>query len=347
MGAYNMSPWSAITGWTDVSARWINTNHSYSGTNYPYANWAFFRDQRESAWTMASPTQVKISAACDNSCVIYVDGNEVMTVPDWTTTYSSVLTLSEGRHEIGVALNNTGATDNSSGLLLSVARTSDNAVIARSDASWVAGNTWFSSNINPTSYDDTFLSTPREYECSCDNVGTTNEALNPSAESDSVGFAVANGSTVTRGAGYAIVGSQGIRVSAPASGIADSGASVPITTTLVPGEKVTVSAYIRSTTAGSYRLSVQGTSLASSSTAAIALGANSSGRVSATVTASKVGSLIGYVLRPSALASSVVDFDIDGIMLTHGSTLFPYADGSSTLWSWLGTANNSVSSGSF
>lgn len=40
-----------------------------------------------------------------------------------------------------------------------------------------------------------------------------------------------------------------------------------------------------------------------------------------------------------------VDLDVDGMMITEGTAMPNYADGSSTDWTWNGTANNSTSTG--
>lgn len=174
----------------------------------------------------------------------------------------------------------------------------------------------------------------------------TNLHTNPSAESSLSGYSTANGATTTRGSSYAIVGSQGIRVSCPANGIADSGVNLGVPAPTA-GKTYTFSVFVRAGSAGSYRISAQGSSW-SSSNQALYLEAGEVGRLSVTRTAATSGSANVYVLRPSALKSSVVDFDIDGVMVTETAEAIDYFDGSTAdtddyTYAWTGTEYESAS----
>lgn len=173
-------------------------------------------------------------------------------------------------------------------------------------------------------------------------VAITNLVTNPNAESVLTGFGGVNGSTVARAGAYLIDGANGVRVESPANGINDSGANIGLPSTVVAGQTRTISLKIRAVTAGTYRMSLQGTNFLGNVASAV-MTAGQVSRLSATVTFAASGSLTGYVLRSSgAVASS---YDIDSVMMTDGTTLHNYADGNSAGWAWTSTVNNSTSSG--
>lgn len=158
--AYSAS-WTS--GSSDAFARFIATNHSYTGANYPFAQYSYYRDSRDVVVT--SPTEVKITTLCDDLCDVYLDNN---TSPIQTTAWSGVssttLTLTEGTHHIGVRLYNGGAAANASGFALSVVRTSDSVVMTRSDATWLATDAWTASTTSYYSYDKSFTSNPSDMD---------------------------------------------------------------------------------------------------------------------------------------------------------------------------------------
>lgn len=169
---------------------------------------------------------------------------------------------------------------------------------------------------------------------------------NPSAETALSWYAIANGATMTRQTASAINwGSYGIRVSAPANGIADAGINMfGGMFDAVQGETYTISVYVRAITAGTYNLSVQGAGSQSPDTrTSITLAANTVGRLTRTWTASTSGKPAAYVLRSSANANVVTDWDIDAVMVEKGSTATTYFDGSMPGFEWVGTANGSIS----
>lgn len=169
----------------------------------------------------------------------------------------------------------------------------------------------------------------------------TNIATNPSFESNTTNTNTANGATITRQASSAIIGTYGLRVSAPANSINDSGVSLP-NGNMTSGITYTFSASVRSLIATSYRISVQGT-YGTGNSPVTAFAAGEVKRLSTTVTAIGTGRPSVYILRSNG--ALVTDFDVDGIMQTEGSSLYNYADGATTNWIWNSTANNSTSTG--
>jgi prepilin-type N-terminal cleavage/methylation domain-containing protein len=187
--------------------------------------------------------------------------------------------------------------------------------------------------------------TPSSGGCAGHGVGgvpaITNIVNNPSFESNTTSTGVANGATITRQASSAIVGGFGIRVSAPANGIGDSGVNLP-TGNMTSGTTYTFSASIRSLIATSYRISIQG-SYGSGNSPLTPFAAGEVKRLSATVTATGTGKPAVYILRNDG--NLVTNFDVDGVMQTEGSTLYNYADGGSSNWVWNGTTDNATSTG--
>lgn len=187
--------------------------------------------------------------------------------------------------------------------------------------------------------------TPTTGGCAGHGVGgvaaITNIATNPSFESNTTGAGTANGATITRQASSAIIGANGLRVSAPANSINDSGVSLP-TGNMTSGVTYTFSTSVRSLVATSYRLSIQG-SFGTGNSPVTAFAAGEVKRLSATVTATGTGKPVVYILRSNG--TLVTDFDVDGVMQTESSTLYNYADGTTANWIWNSTINNSTSTG--
>lgn len=176
----------------------------------------------------------------------------------------------------------------------------------------------------------------------------TNICTNPSFESNITGPSGVNGGTLSHLAAAAIPeagGSFGMRVSCPANGTADSGVNLGPTVTVSEGELYTYSVYLRARTAGTYNTYLainSGTSSYSRMyTADLAVGEVV--RLTTRDVARGSGLATWYILRGDP--NVVVDFDLDGLMVTTGSTLWPYADGGTRDWSWSGTAGSSTSSG--
>ncbi len=153
-------PASGASGWTaasgDTGARIIYSPVGYDGSNnYPSSSYTLFRDNR--TITVSSPTQVKITDTCDDSCTIYMDGNVV--AYGALSVSSTTLTLSEGTHKFGIVLYNTSGA---SGIMFTANRTTDNAILTSSDSTWSAANFWtgLGSDTNNYSYDNTYFPIP-------------------------------------------------------------------------------------------------------------------------------------------------------------------------------------------
>jgi len=172
----------------------------------------------------------------------------------------------------------------------------------------------------------------------------TNLHVNPSFEVNMTGPSGVNGAVVTRAAGSAIDGLSGLRVSTPASGPVDAGINLAMPSTMTAGQVRTYSVKVRAVTAGTYRISVQGSAGSATGTpvAPITLAAGQVGRVSYTHTAASTGGVVVYLLRSSVAA---YEFDVDSVMVTDGPTLYAYADGDSTNWVWNGADDASSSTG--
>jgi prepilin-type N-terminal cleavage/methylation domain-containing protein len=198
----------------------------------------------------------------------------------------------------------------------------------------------------PTSYKVSSASTlPVSGGCAGHGVGgvaaITNLHTNPSVETNTSGYAGANGTTVTRSTAAALVGSNGIRASSPANSIADSGVNLGVPAGTA-GQTVTYSVRIRAQTADTYRFSLQGAQFVGT-VASVPLADGQSTTFTYTHNITTSGAIALYILRSNSTA--VVDFDIDGVMVTSGTTAYTYADGNSTDWTWNGTVNNSTSKG--
>ena len=187
--------------------------------------------------------------------------------------------------------------------------------------------------------------TPSAGGCPGHSVGgvaaITNLHTNPSVETNTTGYAGANGTTLTRSTAAALVGANGIRAAAPANSIADSGVNLGVPAGTA-GQTVTYSVRVRAQTADTFRLSLQGAQFVGTvASATLAAGQSTTFTYTHNITTS--GTIALYVLRSNAAAA--VNFDVDGVMVTSGSTAYNYADGNSTDWVWTGTANNSTSKG--
>ena len=169
-----------------------------------------------------------------------------------------------------------------------------------------------------------------------------NLSTNPSLETNTSGYFQANNATIGRNGTAAISQSFGVRVSTISGGATDSGASVNIPTTVTQGQVFTYSLSIRAFSAGTYRLSLQGTGGGQATKSLTLSSVGQVGRLSYSHTVPSSGPITAYVLRTT---TSAVNFDVDAVMVVAGSSEYSYGDGSYPGWSWDGTANNSTSFG--
>lgn len=150
--------WPGVAG--ESSARWISTTHNLSGANYPSAQYAFFRDNRDIVIT--SQTQVRVTIGCDDGAIVYLDGAPILNSASnlgCPTLKSTTITLQPGTHKFGVLLYNGSG---SSAFEFGVVRTSDGVALSVSDASWRAANFWSPTLQDYYSYDNSFSPSPTQ-----------------------------------------------------------------------------------------------------------------------------------------------------------------------------------------
>ncbi|NTW61560.1 prepilin-type N-terminal cleavage/methylation domain-containing protein [Candidatus Saccharibacteria bacterium] len=183
----------------------------------------------------------------------------------------------------------------------------------------------------------------------------TNLSTNPSFEDDSVGNHIyptnwnQYGSTGNVYGGvandFSVYGSKSFKVSETAS--MDGGIWTQITG-LTLGGNITLSAYIKSSSTVSNASLVLTTSqhgLSGNKTASNNQGANANGRYSVTLYGLDQTAVNIFIGQGSFGTMSYGNVWFDGIMLTAGSSIPNYADGSSSGWAWNGASNNSTSFG--
>jgi len=330
--------WNTQSG--NTTARRISTTHSYANvSDYP-VGYALFRDNQ--AVTVSTPTEVKITYACDDICGVWLDGTEIATSAGHSTARTTTLTLSEGEHQLAASLNNAGV--GAGGVIIAMVRTADNVTLSQSTGSWLTSNAWYATEQNPYSYDNTFQPNPRSYSCTCSDVGTTNMTTNPSFETDINDWGGGR-ATIARSTAALQTGAWGARMTVNAVGF------FPRAVAFVPvsgGEIYTLSAYVKS--AGMVRIGYQYLS-----PAGVGLGSS----LGTAVASSNVWTRVSIATEPTPASADrlqiwigIADnsalntiFDVDAVMMTPGTTVFNYGDGTKAGWKWLGTTNNSVSSG--
>jgi prepilin-type N-terminal cleavage/methylation domain-containing protein len=189
----------------------------------------------------------------------------------------------------------------------------------------------------------------------------TNLVANPSVEVANSGFGCYPGngtpsSTCSRQVGSAISGVAFHRLAWAASTASPSGGVYYGTGSQQPvsaGQAYTFSGYVRSSKSHTLQPSIEwydisNVRIAMNSSSSIVVSPATWTRVSISASA-PIGSvravLTVYALAPGSAWTSRDTLDMDGVMLTAGSTLYNYTDGSSPGWIWNGTANNSTSTG--
>lgn len=158
---------AASASWTtqtnNSSARFVSPaqDFNYAGVagGSPNASWTNVRDGKKV--TVAANTNVRVGAVCDDNCVVYLNGQVIISSALWASVATTTVTLTPGTHQFGVALYNGGVVSNPSGFALAVTRLSDNATLTISDLSWRGANYWSPADQNPSSYDATFVPNPR------------------------------------------------------------------------------------------------------------------------------------------------------------------------------------------
>jgi len=151
------SDWATRSG--DQFARLISTTHNNSSGNYPANRYAMFRANEPI--TISADTEVKVTAACDDVCSVFMNGARVNSSAS-STVNAVTSTLTPGVYQFGALVYNGGSTANPSGMALSVVRTSDNTTLQRTDNRWLATTTWSTGFGNIYSYADSFRPSPNQ-----------------------------------------------------------------------------------------------------------------------------------------------------------------------------------------
>ncbi len=151
--------WTTATA--DATARALTGPASTGcGASCPANSYLFFKDTDDIV--LASATRVRLSAVCDDSCVVYINGKSVLNSTGAGTISQQNLTLPIGTHSIAVRVSNTAVGQGGMGLSLYNLTTS--AVISSSDSSWYVSNVNVS-NASPVelySYEDSFRPSPND-----------------------------------------------------------------------------------------------------------------------------------------------------------------------------------------
>jgi hypothetical protein len=132
------SPWTGVTPFPVSTARWIWEPPT---AGFPNATVAKPRGtvHFRRTYTLATSARVVIYAACDNFARVYLDGQEVLTTPEFTNTANDVakveLDMTAGDHLFAVEARNSGTVDGPAGLLFGMT-TVAGTVLLRSDGTW-------------------------------------------------------------------------------------------------------------------------------------------------------------------------------------------------------------------
>jgi prepilin-type N-terminal cleavage/methylation domain-containing protein len=193
--------------------------------------------------------------------------------------------------------------------------------------------------------------TPQSGGCNIANYIT-----NPNIETNTVGLAGPNSSTISRDTSRAQGGSiASLLATMPAASAGTVGATIYAVTNatgtvLKPNTQYVVSAYVYvpSGTVDA-QITAQGAGIAAKANGSnyVTSVKDSWVRISNVVTTSAVGTVSMYVVNRVATVTSGTQFWIDNTMFTEGTVLYNYADGSSPGWVWTIPAqpNNSSSTG--
>jgi prepilin-type N-terminal cleavage/methylation domain-containing protein len=168
----------------------------------------------------------------------------------------------------------------------------------------------------------------------------TNLSPNPSVETNTTGWTDTRGSS-TRIAAAAQAGSYGMRMTVDTVGFFPRISTT--TAAISPSTIYSISAWVRSSSQVRIAYAVNSGSITSGS---LVNSNNQWVRLSITTpaTAANAATLTPSVGVPDNSPVNTT-FDVDGIIITQGTSTPSYADGSSPNWTWSGAVNNSTSTG--
>lgn len=134
LGSFGIGPWGSASQFADPSAEWIWTDAG-AATSAPHGIPIYFNAR----CTVSVATPVVVHIIIDNSGTLYHNGTTIgscsggWTAPDYPKFN---ITLTPGVNVLGFTGFNAGSSPNPAGLLLSVIRVSDNAVLLRTNSAW-------------------------------------------------------------------------------------------------------------------------------------------------------------------------------------------------------------------
>jgi Tfp pilus assembly protein PilX len=358
---YGAGPASWLTSSGDAYSQYISTpagnTSNNSAYNYPYAEYSVFRDSQPV--TLATTTTVNVSAACDNSCNVYMDGTQLF--DDSNTVTSSTISIPAGTHTFAVELYNGGTSTNPSAFVFGAVRTSDGVVLTSSDEAWQTTDVWSTAFSDPQSYDTTFA--PSNLPTTTSSGPTiTNLATNPSFETG-VANTTPSSATVTSSTIWATAGTHSLAILPTSSSSVDSFSAIGLDAGngmqlgMLAGHTYTLSATVDIPTAltGTISFRSAGLGLYYISTA---FGTYREITVHPPNIAGVYNLSLTIYLPTDTTQSFVRLYDgalsgggsvyWDGVSLTDvtsGPTPATYRDGGSTNWVWNGTAGSSSSTG--
>lgn len=127
-------------------------------------------------------------------------------------------------------------------------------------------------------------------------------------------------------------------------------AAAPPLVAVSPGQTWTISAYVKCSESTQAFAQMRwrdssNTNIANSSGSVVSISSTGWTRISATATAPANAAFLHVSFNLSASVSAGAKYWVDDAMVTQGSTLYSYADGSSPGWIWNGTPGDSTSTG--
>lgn len=132
--------WASTTG--DSLTRLVSPSGSGCPSACPSDSTTYLRDYK-SVYVSAN-RQARLFAFCDDSCVVYINGNPVLTGV-WGSIAQQNVTLTPGYNHVGVKLTN-GTSAGASGVALTMVARDNNEILTRTDMNWRSMQTWVSGN---------------------------------------------------------------------------------------------------------------------------------------------------------------------------------------------------------
>lgn len=178
----------------------------------------------------------------------------------------------------------------------------------------------------------------------------TNLSTNPSAEVNLSSYSGPNGSTLALSTARAKNGSSSVLTTLPTAGSSYVGVNTSVGYSIPTNFKAnttytfSVWVYVPNGTVNVF-LSTQGSGVASSNCGSTVTSVKDTWvRLSCPFTTAASGTFALYALN-SGGSTAGMQFYVDSVMFSEGSSLYNYADGASPDWTWNGTPNNSTSTG--